>query len=144
MAIFQSLKDAFLPLLLILLPQVRLLGHGRHHPKRILTGKAHHLLSRARIFKLLRSPRIDSKEPIPPGCVACVGNLSPTMGAWNQIGIGGIGLLYRPACLCSFSTQFQTRFLESIPRPIAGLQFSTLTGRYDNPVPTQFLAPKYC
>jgi hypothetical protein len=24
----------------------------------------------ARIFKLLRSPRIDSKEPIPPGCVA--------------------------------------------------------------------------
>jgi hypothetical protein len=22
------------------------------------------------IFKLLRSPRIDSKEPIPPGCVA--------------------------------------------------------------------------
>ncbi len=27
-------------------------------------------VSRARIFKLLRSPRIDSKEPIPPGCVA--------------------------------------------------------------------------
>ncbi len=26
--------------------------------------------SRARIFELLRSPRIDSKEPIPPGCVA--------------------------------------------------------------------------
>ncbi len=26
--------------------------------------------SDARIFKLLRSPRIDSKEPIPPGCVA--------------------------------------------------------------------------
>jgi hypothetical protein len=25
---------------------------------------------RARIFKLLRSPRIDSTEPIPPGCVA--------------------------------------------------------------------------
>jgi hypothetical protein len=24
----------------------------------------------ARIFKLLRSPRIDSEEPIPPGCVA--------------------------------------------------------------------------
>ncbi len=27
-------------------------------------------ISRARIFKLLRSPRIDSKEPIPPDCVA--------------------------------------------------------------------------
>ncbi len=24
--------------------------------------------NRARIFKLLRSPRIDSKEPVPPGC----------------------------------------------------------------------------
>ncbi len=27
-------------------------------------------VARARIFKLLRSPRTDSKEPIPPGCVA--------------------------------------------------------------------------
>ncbi len=27
-------------------------------------------MSRAQIFKLLRSPKIDSKEPIPPGCVA--------------------------------------------------------------------------
>ncbi len=26
--------------------------------------------SRAQIFKPLMSPRIDSKEPIPPGCVA--------------------------------------------------------------------------
>jgi hypothetical protein len=26
--------------------------------------------TRARIFKLLRSPRIDYKEPTPPGCVA--------------------------------------------------------------------------
>ncbi len=70
MTIFQSLKDAILPLLLLLLPQARLLGHGRHHPKRVFTGKPHHLLSIARIFKLLRSRRIDSKEPIPPGCVA--------------------------------------------------------------------------
>jgi hypothetical protein len=30
-------------------------------------------LSRARIFKLKRRPRNDSKEPIPPGCVACGG-----------------------------------------------------------------------
>ncbi len=27
--------------------------------------------TRARIFILFRSPRIDSKEPIPPGCVLC-------------------------------------------------------------------------
>jgi hypothetical protein len=52
-------------------------------------------------------------------------NVSPAMGARNQI---GIGLSYRPASLCSLATQFQTRFLESIPRPIAGLKFSALTG----------------
>jgi hypothetical protein len=44
------------------------------------------------------------------------------MGARNQV---GIGLSYRPASLCSLAIQFQTRFLESIPRPIAGLKFST-------------------
>jgi hypothetical protein len=27
-------------------------------------------VNKGRIFKLLRSPRIDSEEPIPPGCVA--------------------------------------------------------------------------
>ncbi len=53
---------------------------------------------------------------------ARVGNLSPAMGARNQV---GIGLSYRPASLCSLATQFQTRFLESIPRPIARLEFST-------------------
>ncbi len=44
-----------------------------------------------RIFKLLRSPRIDFKEPIPPGCIAI-----------------------------------------------------SLAGRYDDPIPTQFLAPIDC
>ncbi len=41
----------------------------------------------------------------------------------NQV---GIGLSYRPASPSSLATQFQTRFLESIPRPIAGLKFSPL------------------
>jgi hypothetical protein len=40
------------------------------------------------------------------------------MGARNRV---GIELSY----LCSLATQFQTRFLESIPRPIAGLKFPT-------------------
>ncbi len=53
----------------------------------------------------------------------CVGNFSPAMGARNQV---GIGKSYRPVSLYSLATQFQTRFLESIPRPIAGLKFSTL------------------
>ncbi len=48
--------------------------------------------------------------------------LSPDTGARNQV---GIGLSYQPAILCSLATQFQTRFLESIPRPIAGLKFPT-------------------
>jgi hypothetical protein len=42
------------------------------------------------------------------------------MGARNQV---GIGLSYRPASLCSLATQFQTRFLGSIPRPTAELEF---------------------
>jgi hypothetical protein len=45
------------------------------------------------------------------------------MGARNQV---GIGLSYRPTSLRSLATQFQTRFLESIPRPIAGLKIPTL------------------
>ncbi len=57
--------------------------------------------------------------------IICVRNFSPAMGARNQV---GIGLSYRPASLCSLATQFQTRFLESIPCPIAGLKFSTLEG----------------
>ena len=49
-----------------------------------------------------------------------VSNLSPAMGARNQ---KGIGLSYRPASLCSFANQFQNRFLDSVPLPIAGLKF---------------------
>jgi len=63
------------------------------------------------IFKLLWSPGFDAKESTPPAYVACVGNLSSAMGARNQV---GIGLSYRPTIICSFATQFQTRFLESM------------------------------
>ncbi len=49
-------------------------------------------------------------------------------GLWKQV---SIGLSYRPASLCSLATQFQTRFLESIPRPIAGHKF-----------PTRFMEPR--
>jgi hypothetical protein len=42
---------------------------------------------------------------------------------WARNQVDGIGLSYRPAS--SFATQFQTQFLESIPRPIAGLKFPT-------------------
>jgi hypothetical protein len=56
------------------------------------------------------------------GIASCLGNLSPAMGARKV----GIGLSYQPASLCSFPRQLQTLFLESIPRPKAGLKFSTL------------------
>jgi hypothetical protein len=60
------------------------------------------------------------------------------MEARNQV---GIGLSYRPASLpvCSLATQFQTRFLESIPCPIASLKFSTLKKKeeaYCNALPS--------
>ncbi len=47
------------------------------------------------------------------------------MGARNQV---GIGLSCRPASLCSLATQFQIRFLEPIPHPIAGLKFYSVGG----------------
>ncbi len=51
-----------------------------------------------------------------------VGNLSPAMRARNQV---DITLSCRLASLCSLASQFQTSFLESIPRPIAELKFPT-------------------
>jgi hypothetical protein len=56
------------------------------------------------------------------------------MGARNQV---GIVLSYWPAILCSLASQFQIRFLKSIPRPMAGPKFSTLfcpqiKSRWDN------------
>jgi hypothetical protein len=88
------------------------------------------------IFKLLKA-----QESVPPAYVARVGNLSPAIVARNQV---GIGLSYQPASPCSLDTQFQTLFLESIPRPIAGLMFPTLAGRCNNPIPNRFLAPIDC
>ncbi len=68
------------------------------------------------------------KMRIPPGKIlgtplvrpTCVGNLSPVMAARNQV---GIGMSYWPVSLCSLATQFQTRFMKSILRLIAGLKF---------------------
>jgi hypothetical protein len=42
-------------------------------------------------------PRNQLRQPM----VSSVGNLSPAMGARNQV---GIGLSYRPASLCSLAT----------------------------------------
>ncbi len=65
-------------------------------------------------------------------------SLSPALETRNQVCIL-IGLSYRPASLCSLATQFQTRFLESIPRPIAGLKFSTQILKHTSPNHTSLL-----
>ncbi len=54
------------------------------------------LSSRARIFKRLWSPGVDSKEWIPPAYVAWAGIFKNSMGARHRL---GIGLSYRPARL---------------------------------------------
>jgi hypothetical protein len=55
--------------------------------------------------------------------VVRVGNLSPAIGARNQV--GRVVVPTRQP-ICSLAAQFQTRFLESIPRPIMGLTHLTL------------------
>ncbi len=89
--------------------------------------------NRVRIFKLLRSTKIDSNELIPPGCVACGGILEQSLWSRNR---EWIGLSYRPAR--------QQRLAKSIPwnRFPQGIEFRApykfkippLAGRYDNPV----------
>ncbi len=67
-----------------------------------------------------------------------VDNFSPAMGARDQV---GIGLSYRPVSPCSVATQFQTRFLETIPRPIAGLKFSTQASSPSNDLAPLLTSP---
>ncbi len=97
--------------------------------------------SRARIFKLLRSPGIDSKELIPPAYVAWRAwdeNLSLAMGrginsrnrVWNWV-----------AKLHRLSGRYDNPMPTWFLAPIAGLKLPTL---YDNPIPTRFLAPIGC
>jgi hypothetical protein len=61
----------------------------------------------AGIFKLLRSPEIDSKESIPPTYVACAEIVKQSMGVRNRV---EKGLSYLPARLHDS--------LESIPGPL--------------------------
>ncbi len=72
-------------------------------------------IKRDGICKLLRRPGIDSKESIPPVYLA-----------WARI------------CKLLWSTGIETQeFLGSLQ----GLQIWALTGWYDIPIPTRFLAP---
>jgi hypothetical protein len=63
-----------------------------------------------------------------PAYVACAGILNISIGPRNRV---GIWLAYRPAKL--------HRLVESISGLLKSLKISSLAGRYDNPIPTQFL-----
>ncbi len=94
--------------------------------------------SRDYIFKLLRSPGIDYKESIPSAYVASAGIFKQSMGARNRV---GIGLSYRPTRLHSLAELVHwNRFLGSLK---VKKKFG-LAGRYDNTIPTRFLAPIDC
>jgi hypothetical protein len=73
-------------------------------------------LSRAGICKRLRRPGIDSEDSIPPAYVA-----------WRASTTNRVVVPARRA---------GNRFLCSLK----GLQIRALAGRYDNPIPTRFLA----
>ncbi len=81
---------------------------------------------RARIFKLLRSPRIDSKDSIPPAYVC---SQSPYL----------LTFFKKPR---NRFPAWRNRFLGMIP--VLRLQIRALAGRYDNPLLTRFLAPIDC
>ncbi len=77
---------------------------------------------RARIFKLLRIPRIDSKESIPPAFVAWRASdrfFNQSVGTRNRVGIG-------------------LSYLGSILGLLKSLK---IRAQYDNPISTMFLAP---
>jgi hypothetical protein len=84
------------------------------------------------------SPGIDSKESVPPAYVASAGIVKQSIGVRNQV---GIRLSYRPIRLHSLADFV---LLESILELPKSLQIRILAGRYDNPLPTRFLAPIDC
>jgi hypothetical protein len=69
---------------------------------------------------MLDIPFTQSNERFQQNYLEKTGCVIGAMGTRNQV---GKGLSYRSASLCSLATQFQSRFLESIPRPIADLSF---------------------
>ncbi len=140
-------KPGFRILIFLLhhVPMIILMRHNMNLRKRSLCNMASWLLTprniihythhesaelfRARIFKRLWSPGIDSKE-ISPAYVAWAGIFKKSMGARNKV---GIGLSCRPARRNSFLG------IDSWAPWIRAL-----AGRYNNPIPPRFLAPVDC
>ncbi len=100
------------------------------------------LMNRAKIFSLLESPGIDSKESILPAYVAWAGICrrlwSP--GIDSEKSIPPVYVAWRAGTTNRFavpSRQDGNRFLGSLK----GLRIRALAGRYNNPIPTRFLSP---
>jgi hypothetical protein len=90
------------------------------------------------IFKFLRSPDIDSKELIPPAYVARARifklSRSPRIDSKKPI---------PPGCV-AWRAGTTTLFLLGSFSPHRLFKFPVQAGRYDNPIPTRFLAPIDC
>ncbi len=92
---------------------------------------------RGGIFKLLCSPEIDSKESIPLAYVAWARICKPVKEPRNRFSAwcsGKSNMSVIPA------RRAENRFLGSL----TGLQIPPLAGRYDDSIPTRFLAPIGC
>ncbi len=64
-----------------------------------------YLKPRARIFKLLRNPRIDSKKPVSPGCVLCVQPAGPVRQPHPTRFLAPLECLKTPALDCGVDRQ---------------------------------------
>ncbi len=100
--------------------------------------------SRARLFKRLWSPGIDSQASIPPAYVAWA---RICRRLWTLRHRFQESSLYEKFILTwtwdmgtSTPYLFPNRFRESIFHPLTRLQIPALAGRYDKPIPTRCLA----
>ncbi len=93
-------------------------------------------------MKHVRSPRIYSKEPIPPEPVFVDLLRSPRIDSHR---VGPVQY-NNPFCRTGPPGYigWRNRFLGSINIYKYGLRLRSLAGRYDNPIPTPFLAPIDC
>ncbi len=90
------------------------------------------------IFKLLRSPGIDSKESIPPRICSLSPYFSTLMEHRNRVqGINS-------ASLCSLAGRYDNTIPTRFLAPIDCLKIPALAGRYDNTILTRFLVPIDC
>ncbi len=101
---------------------------------------SYHAKPRDRIFKLLWSPRTDSKESIPPAFVARARTFKYLWGP----GIDAKEWIPPAYVVCSLAGRYENPIPPRCLAPIDFLKIPAQAGRYYNPIPTRFLAPIDC